>query len=251
MIFIWCFCWLRFFCQNMFHPGDLLKITSGFFLCLGRKSFRECCQAAFKKKTIHLHPGRLTWNLQITHLERKMIWTKPPWLWSILIFQGVSSTGRFSRILEGFRGQILFIFYWILRVIGWKSHLFTVLVYCCLFNWFAFLWDLVLSAQPGYFYNSPWKWRALSERGLVGGGGWAPTRGYWCLFMIPLTAPVSWTSSASLRFSSKTRGFQVPFWDVEITKTRRFQTIGMAFVFGTCPGPPVIQLVSFIESIKS
>ena len=27
-----------------------------------------------------IHPGRLTWNLQITHLERKIIWTKPPWL---------------------------------------------------------------------------------------------------------------------------------------------------------------------------
>ena len=26
-----------------------------------------------------LHPGRLTWNLLINHLERKMIWTKPPW----------------------------------------------------------------------------------------------------------------------------------------------------------------------------
>ena len=26
-----------------------------------------------------VHPGRLTWNLQITHLERKMVWTKPPW----------------------------------------------------------------------------------------------------------------------------------------------------------------------------
>ena len=34
-------------------------------------------------------PGRLTWNLQITHLERKMIWTKPPWLCSMLIFRGV------------------------------------------------------------------------------------------------------------------------------------------------------------------
>ena len=30
------------------------------------------------------------WNLQITHLERKMISTKPPWLWSMLIFQGVT-----------------------------------------------------------------------------------------------------------------------------------------------------------------
>ena len=26
-----------------------------------------------------IHPGKLTWNLQITHFERKMIWTKPPW----------------------------------------------------------------------------------------------------------------------------------------------------------------------------
>ena len=26
-----------------------------------------------------LHPGRLTWNIQITHLGMKMIWTKPPW----------------------------------------------------------------------------------------------------------------------------------------------------------------------------
>ena len=35
----------------------------------------ECCEknlhALFFK--VHLHPGRFTWNLQITHLERKMI----------------------------------------------------------------------------------------------------------------------------------------------------------------------------------
>ena len=34
-------------------------------------------------------PGRLIWNIQITHLERKMIWNKPLWLCSMLIFQGV------------------------------------------------------------------------------------------------------------------------------------------------------------------
>ena len=45
----------------------------------------------FEKKTPepNLHPGRLTWNLQITHLERKMIWTKPPSLCSMLFFRGV------------------------------------------------------------------------------------------------------------------------------------------------------------------
>ena len=37
-----------------------------------------------------LHPGRLTWNLQITNLERKTIWTKPSRLCSMLIFRGVS-----------------------------------------------------------------------------------------------------------------------------------------------------------------
>ena len=35
-----------------------------------------------------VHPGRLTWNLQITHLEGK--WSsKPSWLCSMLIFRGV------------------------------------------------------------------------------------------------------------------------------------------------------------------
>ena len=34
-----------------------------------------------------LHPGRLTWNLQITHLERTMIFQT-----SMLIFRGVRET---------------------------------------------------------------------------------------------------------------------------------------------------------------
>ena len=36
-----------------------------------------------------LHPGRLTWNIQITHLERKMIFQTSRELCSMLIFQGV------------------------------------------------------------------------------------------------------------------------------------------------------------------
>ena len=31
------------------------------------------CGWSFCRELVHLHPGRLTWNLQITHLERKMI----------------------------------------------------------------------------------------------------------------------------------------------------------------------------------
>ena len=37
-----------------------------------------------------LHPGRITWNLQITHLERKMIFQTPMIMFRPLIFQGVS-----------------------------------------------------------------------------------------------------------------------------------------------------------------
>ena len=44
-----------------------------------------------------IHPGRLTWNLQITHLERKIIWTKPPWLCSMLIFRGVTLLITYRR----------------------------------------------------------------------------------------------------------------------------------------------------------
>ena len=46
------------------------------------------------------HPGRLTWNLKITQLKSTIIWTKPSFSGSMLIFQGVvlhllvpSSTG--------------------------------------------------------------------------------------------------------------------------------------------------------------
>ena len=51
-----------------------------------------------------VHPGRLTWNLQITHLERKMIWTKPPLLCSMLIFQGVNAGFQPSKVSPRPRG---------------------------------------------------------------------------------------------------------------------------------------------------
>ena len=36
-----------------------------------------------------IHPGRLTWNLKITYLKRKIIFHPPPLLCSMLIFGGV------------------------------------------------------------------------------------------------------------------------------------------------------------------
>ena len=43
------------------------------------------------------NPWKLTWNLKITQLKRKIIWTKPPLLCSMLIFQIV----RIPVILTG------------------------------------------------------------------------------------------------------------------------------------------------------
>ena len=71
------------------HPAVwiVMKIRSCFF------SKADFCVSK-KKEEFSLvdhdliHSGRLIWNLEITHLERKMIWTKPPWLCSILIFSG-------------------------------------------------------------------------------------------------------------------------------------------------------------------
>ena len=62
--------------------------------------WRPCCCFFFRREggmiewwwndvSKHTHPGRVTWNLQITHLERTMIKTKPPCLSSMLIFRGV------------------------------------------------------------------------------------------------------------------------------------------------------------------
>ena len=48
-----------------------------FFMFGGCHQYR-----AVSKSFDQVHPGRLTWNLRITHFERKMIWTKPPWLCS-------------------------------------------------------------------------------------------------------------------------------------------------------------------------
>ena len=45
------------------------------------------------------------------------------------------------------------------------------------------------------------------------------------------------------------QGFPGPILGRRDHKDAEVESIGMAFVFGTCP--PVIQLVSFIESINS
>ena len=56
-----------------------------FFLQKKRGSFR-----------ISFHPGKSTWNLKITNLQRKIIWTKPSLFCSMLIFRGVVHLNRWT-----------------------------------------------------------------------------------------------------------------------------------------------------------
>ena len=56
--------------------------------------------------SIHLHPGRLTWNLPIPHLERKMIFQKPPGNYvPVVNLQGCKSCIRICVVISS----------------GWKS----------------------------------------------------------------------------------------------------------------------------------
>ena len=52
---------------------------------------RQLRQLRETQKAFHkpLHPGRLTWNLKITHLERNMIFQTSMIMFQPLIFQGV------------------------------------------------------------------------------------------------------------------------------------------------------------------
>ena len=59
--------------ENMNEYENIHPLLFGMISCL--KNIHTRLQRVISLK---LHPGRLTWNLLINHLERKMIWTKPP-----------------------------------------------------------------------------------------------------------------------------------------------------------------------------
>ena len=96
-----------------FHPQwhentieTVFKTPVAFFLtcdmCMKQIGPTEMCIYIYTYHVLitNLHPGRLTWNLQITHLERK--WSsKPLWLCSMLIFTGVtfSQQNCYSKII--------------------------------------------------------------------------------------------------------------------------------------------------------
>ena len=54
-----------------------------------------------QQKSSNLHPGRLTWNLQITHLEKKLIFQTSMIMFQPLIFQGVKETSPMSVLQSG------------------------------------------------------------------------------------------------------------------------------------------------------
>ena len=85
--------------------------------------FKACSYSGFNthlgfhEKNCHLHPGRLTWNLQITHLERNVIFqTSMINMFQPFIFQGVTGThlisiclfdAKFGGVLRFFRAFLL------------------------------------------------------------------------------------------------------------------------------------------------
>ena len=52
----------------------------------------------FGVRILNLHLRKLRWNLKITRLKRKIIWTKSPWD-SILIFRGVFHVSGFTLMM--------------------------------------------------------------------------------------------------------------------------------------------------------
>ena len=75
-------------CRGIFHK------TAFFFVLIFTKSTSQPEGKSLQvAKLFRVHPGRLTWNLQITHLERKMIFQTSRELWSMLIFQVVELLG--------------------------------------------------------------------------------------------------------------------------------------------------------------
>ena len=70
-----CFLWFPAVISFLTGRGILRTVPQVFNLTVFKVS---SCQGfnthlGFREKNRHLHPGRLTWNLQITHLERNMI----------------------------------------------------------------------------------------------------------------------------------------------------------------------------------
>ncbi len=75
---------------------DFFDVTRGWYLWVCKVTGRSC----WRIESLYIHPGRLTWNLQITHLERKMIfqtsmimfhvnlqgcnWIQPDWSFGLI-----------------------------------------------------------------------------------------------------------------------------------------------------------------------
>ena len=57
-------------------------------------------QSGFPNGMSRIHPGRLAWNIPITHLERKMIFQTSMIMFQPLIFQGVAFLHSWSKGVE-------------------------------------------------------------------------------------------------------------------------------------------------------
>ena len=63
---------------SIVHVVSVLSSGNGYVLAIGRRSDIKLIEKRWSAPSFWLvHPGRLTWNIQITHLERKMIFQTP------------------------------------------------------------------------------------------------------------------------------------------------------------------------------
>ncbi len=88
--------------------GDCRGFGGLAWYCFGMKpsSLDLSLETAWKEEIwweSEIHPRKQTWNLKITCLERKIIWTKPPFLGAMWVFREVSHHKICCSILRALR----------------------------------------------------------------------------------------------------------------------------------------------------
>ena len=145
-----------------------------------------------------LHPGRLTWNIQITHLERKMIFQTPMIMFHVNL-QGCKICVFWFASLK-FKSHIIIFF---VEIFFPMSHHLggCISMHHLCFDFSLLAPDLRIKSWPPKLSlptleqllqtaQGPGGWKRLQER-TVGKDG-----GHW-------TAQISWAKSWKLLFSNK------------------------------------------------
>ena len=134
-------------------PWKICRTRTSWELVIEFELFKLCSLKNLRRK---IHSGRLTWNLQITHLERKMIFQT-----SMIMFH-VNLPGciRLNKNLQGFLGFVLWLFPEFTR----KS------------------WEFPQTTHPLFFSEEFAKSRGSSFHVLTWGG---LVTHHWCFYTSP------------------------------------------------------------------